>query len=107
MKQYETTLEELRQRSSDYGFWFLNTIVGAFSYLFVVAGALAFAFGAMAERPTVLLAGCILGASGLVLIVLLSIARMLKDIRLNTRESLAIQRSVLQQEGGEPESKSA
>jgi len=70
----------------------LNTIVSALSYLMVLAGALSFAAGLWTKHPTVVLTGCILGAFGLVLIVLLSIAQTLKDIRLNTRESLAIQR---------------
>ena len=98
LKPSETTLEELKQRSSDYGFWFLNTIVSTLSYLIVLAGAFSFVSGVMTKHSTTTLAGCILGACGLVLIVLLSIAQMLKDIRLNTRESLAIQRSTLRSE---------
>lgn len=98
LKPSETTLEELKQRSSDYGFWFLNTIVGTLSFLVLLAGAFSFVSGVITKHSTTMLAGCVLGACGLVLIVLLSIAQMLKDIRLNTRESLAIQRARLRSE---------
>ena len=105
LKKSETTLEEMRQRSDDYGFWFLDTIVGVLAYLFVIGGVFSLVAVVLHRSPYVMLAGCILAGFGLVLIVLLSIAQMLKDIRLNTRESLAIQRSTLRSENdlGGPE----
>ena len=74
----------------------MNTIVSTLSYLMVLVGGFSFVAGILTKQSTVVLIGCILGAFGLVLIVLLFIAQTLKDIRLNTRESLTIQRSTLQ-----------
>ena len=91
MAQRAATINELKQRSHDYSLRFVEAIFGAFGYLSVFAGALFFAASTLAPQVTCLLIGSVLFTGGSILVVLLATLRTLKDIRLNTRESLAFQ----------------
>lgn len=96
MTEPPATLDELKQRSHDYALWFVQTIVGTISYLCIGAGGLAFVGGLMALQPMTILIGSVLFVGGILLSTLLVVARILKDIRLNTREMLASQRQTYQ-----------